>query len=103
MAVGRLKGDYSMIAVKNSEVSIVGRTPNVLAEYTLLTKDLEKLLAKKYGEEFARKKIDGAIEDSRKTPEQLNAEIKDAIKNLKDEDVAKCISAIFEAMKEAME
>lgn len=86
-----------MISAKGPNIDIKGTTPAILAEFTLISRDLRELLEEKCGKEKAIEIIDSAYNDSKKTKEQL---IKTAADLIKDKDIAEVIEAIVEAMKE---
>ncbi len=71
-----LKVDYEKIEIKGTETRI-------LTEFTMLARNLRKLLAKDQSTEYADAKIARAIELSKKTSDEIDEEILKSINELR--------------------
>lgn len=90
-----------MIMVKGAELGFKGSAAIILAEYTLLTRELRGVLTEKGGKEWAERQMDNAIKDSKKSMKQIDDEIMEKINKLDSKEaLRKLTEAIMEVMKE---
>lgn len=68
-----------MIKYDKGEIEIKGSFGKVETELTLLIKSIYKAICKKYGEDFAKERIQTAYERALMTEEELDREIREGI------------------------
>ena len=72
-----------MLRVDYEKIEIKGTETRILAEFTMLARNLRKLLAKDQSAEYADAKIAKAIESSKKTSDEIDEEILKSINELR--------------------
>lgn len=68
-----------MIKCDKDEIEIEGSFGKVETELTLLTKSIYKAICKKYGEDFAKERIQTVHKRALMTEDELDKEIKEGI------------------------
>lgn len=71
-----------MLRVDYEKIEIKGTETRILAEFTMLARNLRKLLAKDQSTEYADAKIAKAIKLSKKTSDEIDEEILKSINEL---------------------
>lgn len=71
-----------MLRVDYEKIEIKGTETHILAEFTMLARNLRKLLAKDQSTEYADAKIAKTIELSKKTSDELDEEVLKSINEL---------------------
>lgn len=71
-----------MLKVNFQETEIKGSEPHILTEFTMLARNLRKLLAEEEGVEYADEQIAKCVKLSKMTPEELDREILESLNKL---------------------
>ena len=77
-----------MLKTKNGKTKMKGFIPDLLADYSMLTKNMMSMLEKQVGREKAVKILDGAYENGKMTERELEAKIIEMLTKGMKEDKA---------------
>ena len=90
-----------MIIVDKGEVTITGKEEIVVAEFSVLAKNLREILTEQHGEKMALKKLDSAYEDSKLSEDELEAKVMEALADMiKDKGFLEKIVEMINKMEE---